>query len=767
MRLTFCMFFYLGLMALPYAQKVGVVFSGGGAAGAAHIGVLKALEEENIPIDFIAGTSMGGIVGGIYASGYSPEQIEKIITSDEYISMIKGTYMNKNIFFFKKEDSDASWFNFKLSPSGRISEVIPTGIVSSVAIDFRSLEILGMAEAAAQYDFDSLYIPFRCVAADIYNKQALVLDSGHLTKAVRATSAYPLYFNPISIDGKLLFDGGLYNNFPSDIMYNDFFPDIIIGSNVSSAITKPEEDDFISQFKAMIMQSTQYDVPCENGIMISPEVQHVGTFDFDQVSFAIQKGYEKTKAQIDDIKSQIKRSVSPETRAKRRADFQKKFVPIQFDSVKIQGLNWAQQRYIERSLFSNKKKAEDLSIIREKYLKVFSDDKIRSIYPSMTYKPEVGLYDLNLSVKKEKDFKIGLGGNLTSRPVTTGFIGIKYNYLGFVSSSFSAKYYFGQFYNSLLLKARVDVPLNMPFYLEPFFQYNALDYFKTKNVFFDEDRPSFFNLNEQYAGLNIGLPVSNKGKVIVGFSSGKTKDSYYQTRDFNKSDTVDFTDFYFTSPYVMYQRDSRVKKIYGNKGTYTSISLRGVIGEERHIPGSTSFTPYRFAKFHNWLQAHIVYDNFYKRSGKLNLGIGFEAYYSNQELFNNYSASIAKSKSYKSTIESHYLFLESFRANAFAALSKNVVFSLRNNLELRLSGHLFQPYQRILRDQNNQAYFSDNFDSQLFALSANLVLQTPVAPVSFSANYYSNSPEIADEKKTPLTFFFHFGFPLFNKRALE
>jgi len=187
-----------------------------------------------------------------------------------------------------------------------------------------------------------------------------------------------------------------------------------------------------------------------------------------------------------------------------------------------------------------------------------------------------------------------------------------------------------------------------------------------------------------------------------------------------------------------------------------------------HIPGTTAIQETRYAKLHDWVQARFYYDNYYSSNGRFKLGFNTEVFFSTQPLFNNYSASIARAKGFKPTVESRYLFLESFRANKYASLGHKILYGINSNLELRLEGHLFQPYQRLVRLENNAVKYSDKvLDKRFIVTSAGVLLRTPVGPISLSMNYYHNSPDISEENKTPLTFFFHFGYAIFNRKAFD
>ena len=132
------------------------------------------------------------------------------------------------------------------------------------------LRSLGTTSAAYKEDFDALFVPFRSVASDVLNKKSVVFRSGNLNEAIRASITYPLYINPIKIDGKIYFDGGLYNNFPLDVMYNEFNPDFIIGSNVTNNSSVVDEQDFIGLLNTMMTIPTKYEMPCNAHHIKSP-----------------------------------------------------------------------------------------------------------------------------------------------------------------------------------------------------------------------------------------------------------------------------------------------------------------------------------------------------------------------------------------------------------------------------------------------------------------------------------------------------------------
>lgn len=222
--------------ALGQQQRVALVMSGGAAKGIAHIGVLRALEENEIPVDYVVGTSMGGIVAGCYAAGMSPSQIEDIVLSEDFLNWVNGRPERGHNYYFHRDDDNASFLKLNLSFDSLFNVQFNSAIAKDLSLNFALAEKLAQPSAVANNNFDSLFVPLRVVAADVFTQTEVVLRSGVLSDALRATQTVPFFYAPIRVDGKYLFDGGVYNNFPVDVAERDFRPDVVIGSNVSSKL---------------------------------------------------------------------------------------------------------------------------------------------------------------------------------------------------------------------------------------------------------------------------------------------------------------------------------------------------------------------------------------------------------------------------------------------------------------------------------------------------------------------------------------------------
>lgn len=743
------------------AQKVGVVLSGGGADGLTHIGVLKALEENNIPIDYIAGTSIGSLIGALYASGYSPAQMEKMVTQESFKKWAVGEIEDKYVYYFKKRESDASWINFKFSLDTLIQTSLPTNFISPVPVDFGLMEYFAQATATCNENFDSLFVPFRCVAANITDKREAVFSTGDLGQRVRASMSYPFYLKALNIDNKLYFDGGLYNNFPIDVMYNDFKPDVIIGSNVSESLKAPDEDDLISQIKSIFINRGNSTIPPVKLIVIEPKTGLSGLFNFNNAQLLISEGYESCMSSIEEITASIPRKMNKDELNKKRKYFIESAPILVFNQTEVSGLNKKQTFYAQKLLGLEKNNIISVSDLKSKYFRLAADQKIKQIYPIAKVDERTGYYKLNLKIKKEKDILLSFGGNFSSRPINAAYIAGQYNYLSNIGISIFGNSYFGRFYGSYMLKTRFDFPSKFPYYLELSFTRNRWDYFRSSTAFFEESKPSYLVQNDNSLDLSGGVPVKNKSKLIAGANTANLYDRYYQTKVFSQKDTTDRTDFYIISPYIFYERNTLNRKQFANSGTYLLLKFRYVAGNEITAPGNTTSGQLFETAFHEWYQVRLFYENYFKRKGRVRLGFATETLISNQTFFANYTASILAAPQYNPIPEAQTFFQENFRAHNYTSFGLRHILNIFNNLDWRTEAYIFQPYQSIKRDANQKPYyFSTVFHKRDFIASTALVYETPLGPLSLSFNYYS-----ATEK--PYSLLFSFGYIMFNKRALD
>lgn len=274
--------------------KIGLALSGGGARGAAHVGVLRVLEEMRIPIDYIAGTSMGSIIGGLYASGMTPDEIETALETMDWEHIFDDAPPRAERSFRRKRDDDLYLVKAKPGISDQGELKFPTGAVQGqkFALVLRELTL----PITTLTDFDRLHIPFRAVASDISNGHSVVLGSGDLVAAMRASMAVPGAFAAVDIDGRLLVDGGITNNLPIDVV-RDMGADIVIAVDISTPYMPAEEVNNLFKITAQltsIMTRTNVEqrlaTLTDRDILIVPDLGDLSSSDFERAAEAVLSG---------------------------------------------------------------------------------------------------------------------------------------------------------------------------------------------------------------------------------------------------------------------------------------------------------------------------------------------------------------------------------------------------------------------------------------------------------------------------------------------
>jgi len=280
---------------------VGLTLSGGGAAGLAHIGVLKVFEEAGIPVDLVTGTSMGSIVGALYAMGYTPAQMEAEVRNTDWRELFEERV--DRIYLPMEEKKYDGLFTLSFPVEGT-RVVLPTGLVSGNYI-FNLL-----ARLTWQYhgidDFLELPRPFLCIATDLESGEQVVLDRGFLPDAIRASMSIPSVFDPVWLDGRFLVDGGVLNNMPVQEAF-DMGADFVIAVNSSSDLRPADEllslPDILTQTIAIGMRTSMHIQQDRADFYIQPELSRYTTLSFGDVDEIIQAGETEARARIDEIRA--------------------------------------------------------------------------------------------------------------------------------------------------------------------------------------------------------------------------------------------------------------------------------------------------------------------------------------------------------------------------------------------------------------------------------------------------------------------------------
>lgn len=278
--------------------KIGLVLSGGGARGAAHVGVLKVLEQNHIPVDYIAGTSFGAIVGGLYAAGYSAAELEEILANIDWKNSLSGRASREESSFRRKQDDNGFLIKFKIGiKDGKLK--LPSGLITPNNLRLTLQDLIN--EVVNVDDFDDLKIPFRAVATDLETGGAVVLDHGSLASAIVASMAVPALFPPVEYEGRLLVDGGVSNNVPVDVA-REMGADIVIVVDISTPMMKKDDIESFTKVIDQLMlimtnQNTAVQLASlsEKDILIRPDLDDIGFADFERALEAIPRGEESAQ----------------------------------------------------------------------------------------------------------------------------------------------------------------------------------------------------------------------------------------------------------------------------------------------------------------------------------------------------------------------------------------------------------------------------------------------------------------------------------------
>jgi NTE family protein len=744
------------------AQKVGLVLSGGGARGIAHIGVIQALEDNNIPIDYITGTSIGAVVGALYSMGYSPKEMLEIFKSEEFAYWQAGKVQENYVYSFREKDPTPDIFTLRFNIQDSLvitSRYLPISFIDPVQMNLVFLSLFSQATAACNDDFDKLFVPFRCVASDVYKKEAVVFRSGDLGDAVRASMSIPFVFKPIMIDDRLLFDGGIYDNFPVGVLQKDFTPNYIIGSTVSTNPTKPNDSNIPLQIENMIIQHTDYSIKEEDGMLIDFTFDNnTGLLDFNKADELYQIGYNQALKRIPELKAKIKREQDNYELQVRRETFKKKLPELRFKKIKITGVNYPQKRYILNALQA-KGESIDLEQFKDGYFKLLADKKISEIIPHAVYDEEDQCFDLLLDVKFEDEILFSIGGNVSSSVSSQAYFDLDYQTLSSYGLNFDLSAQFGKVYNALRLVSQIDIPSSeLPFYLKLTGNIHTFDYYQGNEPFYENNLTTSISQKENYLKLNLGLPFMLRSKIEVGGGYGLLKDFYYQPNISNLNNTSDENSYVLSNLFLQLISNTLNDKQYPNEGMLLKIMGEAVSGQEVYT-SSTDIEDNGYKKNLSWIQVNANIEKYYKLNNYYTLGLYGNAVFSSRGLANNYTATVLEAPRFCPTTHSLIVFNEAFCANQYLAGGIKPIYNINGNLSLESEFYAFVPVYPIKSDENNKAYYGKSFSEVNGLGQLSLIYRFPFASISIFGNYYT-APQ------HNWNFGFNIGYLIFNDRLL-
>ena len=762
----FLLFLSVCLLLLPLAQaqKVGLVLSGGGAKGMTHIGIIRALEENNIPIDYITGTSMGAIIGSLYAMGYSPDDMEALLRSEDFKRWYSGQVEPKYGYYFKQNRPTPEFFNIRFSFKDSLHikpQILPTSMVNPIQMNLVFVELFARATAACNGDFNRLFVPFRCIASDVYNKRPLIMRKGDLGDAVRASMSFPFVFKPIEIDSVLAYDGGIYNNFPTDIMREDFRPGVIIGSVVAANPSKPKENDLMSQLENMIMQKTDYTLPDSLGIIMTFKYDDVSLLDFDRLQELHDIGYNRTISLMDSIKGRIHRRVNAENVRLRRLVYRSNLPQFCFRDIYIEGANPQQQAYIKKEFHDEDHEVFTYEDLKRGYFRLLSDNMISEIIPHAVYDTESDLYSLHLKVKMEDNFSVRMGGSVSTTSSNQIYLGLGYQNLNYYSKEITLDGQIGKVYNNAQLMAKIDLPTRIPTSYRLIASLSTFDYYKKDKLFSKNDKPSFNSKDERFVKLMVALPFLANKRAEISIGYGKLQDNYFQSSVINfDKDRSDKSTYNLLGGAIGFYGSTLNARQYATKGYFEKLVAQVFSGKERFIPGNPTETSVTTKDRQSWLQISYMKYAYHTMSPKFTLGWMAEMLYSSKNFSENYTATMLQAADFSPTPHSKLMYNEAFRANQFLAAGVKPIFVLNDMFQFRSEFYGFMPIFPIKKNALNKAYYGKAFSRFEYMGEISVICQLPFGAISAYVNHYSSPKK---EWNVGLTL----GWQLFNYRFIE
>lgn len=728
------------LVSLPLTgrQTVGLVLSGGGAKGIAHVGVIRALEDNDIPIDYVTGTSMGAIVGSLYSCGWSPEKMLQFFTAKDFLYWSSGVINPDNKYYITQSAPTPRWLtlniNFK-EKKNFLNQILPSNLVSPLPMNIEFLKIYGPYTLQCHENFNNLFVPFRCVTSDVYHKRKIVLGSGSLGDAVRASMSFPFVFKPITMDGVLVYDGGIYDNFPVDVMQEDFNPDFIIGVSVSGADKKPQPNNVYSQLEDMIIQNNNYSVPAEKGIKIQVPVLNFGVLDFAQAQTIYEIGYKTGLEMVDSIKKRVVARITPDEVNTRRAKFADQTPPLSFDSVDITGAKGMQAMYLKYLFDGNGRKPIDINQVSNSYYRAVTDGTLRNLLPQLEPGKD-GKNTLLLEATLRRPWSIGVGGWITSSANSMLYLDVSYHSLSLNSLDVGLSGWVGQSYLAGMLSAKFSLKTEIPSFVRVEGVMSKQKYYDSQLLFYESSTPTFITEVENFLRGSYEWALGRKAKGYVSLGYGYMSDSYYPTNftDFSNA-SKDKTQYHLGVLKSGVESSMLDDRMYPSSGYEWRGNAMVSYEASRYLPQGLHSER---TNFRGNLRAALegFWKQFFPLCGKVSLGAMANARGTLQKLKQNYTATLIHAAAFAPTPSTESYFNEAFRSDNYVAAGLIPVWNPLGGLQLRGDFYIYSPIRNLVAD-GDKARYNGWFRKAEFIGEIAAVYNFKFASLSIYGNYLS------------------------------
>ena len=779
MRKVYCLLHFLLLclwagIPAAQAQKVGLVLSGGGAKGLAHVGVLKVLEKNRIPIDYIVGTSMGAIVGAMYAAGYSPSEIEEIVLKPEFQNWVSGEPLAGKVYNYYDNDYDPAALHLRLALDSTLKARVTPKLVDDVTLNYVLATMLAPAGAISGYDFDKLLVPYRSVASEVFTREKVVQRGGSLSDAVRNSMAFPLAFRPIrQQDGRYLFDGAVVDNFPTGVMREEFKPDIIIGVNVGDVAFNKyprEKDDALLTSTLLFLGSNVADTASvgRNGIFIQPALGDITAADFNKVKQLVSLGQQATERKLDLMLNRIARREDTLALQQRRRAFQEKAPKPNFKQITVQGVPRQQQEFVRR-FFQRTGSSYSPGDVEEGYYRLVNNDFFNNVYPRVRYDSKQEGYVLNLDARQNSNLTTDLGVLLSSRSMSNFYLGGAYRYLNRYLYTIKANATIGRFYNGAQGAFRVSIPGRAPLYFEPSVTFNNFNYQDTGGLLGSTAQNTQLQQRDLSTSLHIGYSPNYRSRYILSGGIFTSRDRFANTNEISSNAELDQNRLDGLTAALQFQRNSLNRRQYAVSGRHAKFTFRGVLAEEKYEAGSTANGLPNRNKNHQWLQARAYTEQYFTFNKVDSVGrrvhawgYTVDAIATTQGRFSTYRSSLTSAPAFLPLPDSRTLFLDRYRGTAYAAVGLKYIKAVAGSLEWRTEAYVHTMFRPWERNEGNPllAKRGPTVSRPYLTAMTGLVYQTPVGPAAIQFIHY-------DDPDHQFGVFAHIGFVLFRERALD
>lgn len=688
-------------------QSVGLVLSGGGAKGIAHIGVIKAFEDNDIPIDYITGTSMGAIVGGLYACGFTTDEMMDLLRSRGFSYWSQGKNDPDLMYYFARQTPQPVLFNIPVSLKKKkgytAADSVAWSLINPLPMNFAFMDIFAAYTAQCGGDFDRLFVPFRCIASDVRANRKVVHRSGDVGDCIRSSMSFPLVFQPLRFNGTYLYDGGLFDNYPVDVMTHDFAPDIMIGVNVGSSSSGPQTS-MMDQIDAIAMRPQEHVDPDSLGINIRVKLDEFSLLDFQACDAIYKIGYDRAMEFIDSIKRRVTSRMPALTRRTNRMVFKARTPFVRFDSVDVQGGTPRQNEYL-RYLFEPAK-ADTFGIVhaRQSFYRAVSSGRIADLLPKAEYNDSTGLFRLDVQAAPKNDYSIGLGGYISSSTQSYLYLSAGYSTLSFTSINASLNAWIGQSYMAAQFNASKNLHTGIPSAIGITGVVSRKRYFEDDRLFFEDNRPSFIVGHEYYGRLYYDWAAGAGGKMSFSAGFGRLYDSFFRisAKSAAGQELRDHTALNLGQVRFGYTSSTLDQENYPTQGHSYDFAAMGLLGDFHYGPGAEGNTgdgghaPYAYDASPRWLQLNLRTRNYWDMARHFALGLEGDAMLSTRKLTGSYDADIVNAPAYEPTPACYNQFNRRYRANSFLAASLIPIYKYSSSFTARLAMSAYVPVRRIM-----------------------------------------------------------------------